>query len=184
MYTGTATRASPAATAKAIESARRFVPSTRRTSGRAIRIRRTKIPIAIISVKSASHFVITSEVDVAEPDMCGILNCGAGPGLGPTAKVKAPCTGWPSTEIARQYTRYQPSESRFTGTTSVFGSDGERSTGPVVSEFALTSETETTAKRGSTASSKVSWTFGGGVFTVTLAAGTVRTRYECADAAA
>ena len=32
----------------------------------------------------------------------GTRNCGAGPGLGPTAKVKAPCTGWPSTEIARQ----------------------------------------------------------------------------------
>ena len=31
-----------------------------------------------------------------------MTNCGAGPGLGPTANVNAPRTGWPSTEITRQ----------------------------------------------------------------------------------
>ena len=30
------------------------------------------------------------------------MNCGGGPAFGPTAKVNAPCTGWPSTEIARR----------------------------------------------------------------------------------
>src|SRR5438270_8211827 len=40
------------------------------------------------------------------------------------------------------------------------------------------------ANFGSTASSKVSATVFGGAFSVTLAAGTVRTRYACADAAA
>ena len=33
---------------------------------------------------------------------CDTGNCGAGPGLGPTAKVNAPRTGWPSTEMTRQ----------------------------------------------------------------------------------
>ena len=54
----------------------------------------------------------------------GITNCGAGPGFGPTANVNAPRTGWPSAEIARQYTRYQPSGRWFTFTASVSGSPG------------------------------------------------------------
>ena len=41
-------------------------------------------------------------MSVAVSEMCGIGNCGGGPGDGPTANVYAPCTGWPSTEIARQ----------------------------------------------------------------------------------
>ena len=44
----------------------------------------------------------SSGVVVAVREMCGIVNCGAGPGFGPTANVNAPCTGCPSTEIARQ----------------------------------------------------------------------------------
>ena len=78
------------------------MPITRRTSGRAIAILSTNRPIAVITVRKASHFAITSGVDVAVPAMCGTLNCGAGPAFGPTANVNAPCTGWPSTEIARQ----------------------------------------------------------------------------------
>ena len=44
----------------------------------------------------------SSGVVVADEAICGITNCGAGPGFGPMAKVKAPWTGCPSTEIARQ----------------------------------------------------------------------------------
>src|SRR4051794_41560894 len=82
----------------------------------------------------------------------GTRNCGGGPGFGPTANVNAPRTGWPSTEIARQKTRYQPSGTVFSGTTIVFGSAGERLGGPAVSWFASWSVTETIAKRGSTGS--------------------------------
>ena len=81
-----------------------------------------------------------------------MTNCGAGPGFGPTANVNAPRTGWPSTEIARQKTRYQPSGMCLSGTSSVFGSLGERRGGPAVSWCASLSVTETIAKRGSTAS--------------------------------
>ena len=87
---------------KAIESARRFVPSTRRTSGRAISIRSTNRPIALITVRNTAQRASSSGVVVAVCEMCGTVNCGAGPGLGPTANVNAPCTGCPSTEIARQ----------------------------------------------------------------------------------
>ena len=44
----------PRATTNAIETARRLVPSTRRTSGRAIASRSTKRPIAIITVRNTS----------------------------------------------------------------------------------------------------------------------------------
>ncbi len=84
--------------------------------------------------------------------MDGITNCGAGPGFGPTAKVKAPRTGCPSTEITRQKTRYQPSGRWSSGTTSVSGSVAERRGGPLVSLCPAASVTETIAKRGSTAS--------------------------------
>ena len=59
----------------------------------------------------------------ADSESDGITNCGAGPGDGPTAKVNAPRTGWPSTEITRQKTRYQPADRCFSGTASVSGSD-------------------------------------------------------------
>ena len=57
------------------------------------------------------------------------------------------------------------------------GFDGERvSTRPSSPDRAFTSVTEMIAKRGSTASSNVSATLGGGAFEVALAAGTVFTR--------
>ena len=83
-------------------TARRLVPSTRRGSGRAIASRIASRPIEAITVRNIAHFATTSAVVVALFAMCGMTNCGAGPGFGPTAKVKAPWTGWPSTEIARQ----------------------------------------------------------------------------------
>ncbi len=64
------------------------------------------------------------------------------------------------------------------------GSAGERVTGPVVCECASTSVTEMIAKRGSTASSKVSCTLAGDVLRKPLALGEVWTRYACAAAAA
>src|SRR5439155_22930674 len=62
---------------------------------------------------------------------------------------------------------------------------GDRRTGPVVSCFGglLASVTEIAAKRGSTASSKVSETREGGLLRIPLADGNVLTRYACADAA-
>jgi len=65
-------------------------------------VRSTNSPIAAIIVRKASHLAITSGVEVAPTAMCGITNCGAGPALGPIANVNAPCTGCPSTEMARQ----------------------------------------------------------------------------------
>ena len=67
--------------------------------------------------------------------------------------MNAPRTGWPSAEMTRQKTRYQPSPMRFSGTASSYGFDGDRSTGPFVSWWPAASVTETTAKRGSIASS-------------------------------
>ena len=89
-------------TANAIVTARRLVPSTRRTSGRAISIRKTNSPMAISTVRNIAQRATSRFVVVAVSEMLGMTNCGWGPGLGPTAKVKPPCTGWPSTEIARQ----------------------------------------------------------------------------------
>src|SRR6185437_12217148 len=114
----------------------------------------------------------------------GITNCGAGPGFGPTANVNAPRTGCPSTEITRHTTRYQPSGSRCNGTSSSSGFEAERSGGPAVSWRAPASVTDTIANRGSTASLKTSETCFGGVLTSTLAAGTVRSRAACDQAAA
>ena len=39
---------------------------------------------------------------VAVCEIFGTTNWGAGPSFGPIANVNAPCTGCPSTEIARQ----------------------------------------------------------------------------------
>src|SRR5205823_7891190 len=110
----------------------------------------------LIRVRNTSQRVTTNRGAVAVAEIFGITNCGAGPGFGPTAKVNAPCTGCPSTEIARQMTRYQPSAScGCNGTTRVSGLPGARRIGPVVSFLAAASVTEMSAKRGSTASSKV-----------------------------
>jgi hypothetical protein len=128
------------------------VPETRVTSGRATAIRRTNRPIAAMKDRNASQRAVTSRVDAAVSDVDGIANCGAGPGFGPTAKVKAPRTGCPSTEITRHQTRYQPSPRCFSGTTSVSASVVERCGGPVVIRFACASVTETIANRGSTGS--------------------------------
>ena len=81
----------------------------RATSGRAIAMRSTNSPIAAISERNTSQRAATSVGVAAVSDSDGITNCGAGPGFGPTANVNAPRTGWPSTEITRQTTRYQPS---------------------------------------------------------------------------
>ena len=89
-------------TANATVTHRRLVPSTLRTRGRAIASRIASRPIDAMTVRNIAHFATTRGVDVAPRAMCGITNCGEGPGFGPTANVKAPCTGWPSTEIARQ----------------------------------------------------------------------------------
>src|ERR1700687_5065465 len=76
--------------------------------GRTTTTRSAKIPIAAISDRKTIQRAVTSEGVAAVSESEGILNCGAGPGLGPTANVNAPRTGWPSTEITRQTTRYQP----------------------------------------------------------------------------
>ena len=114
---------------------------------------------------------------VAVADRWGTGNCGAGPGFGPTANVNAPCTGCPSIEIARQYTRYQPCcRCDVSGTASVSGSAGERVIDPAVRCVPEASVTEMIANRGSTASSKVNATWDGGESRTTLAAGAVRVR--------
>ena len=64
----------------------------------------------------------------------------------------------------------------FSGTTSVSGLDGDRLTGAVVCCTPLASVTEMIAKRGSTASSKVSSIDGGGVSSTAPGVGTVFTR--------
>src|SRR5437763_888926 len=86
----------------AVESARRLVPSTRLTIRRATRVRSTNSPIAAITVTNISQRVTNNCADTALEATAGTRNWGAGPGFGPTAYVNAPCTGWPSTEIARQ----------------------------------------------------------------------------------
>src|SRR5918911_2273724 len=111
-------------TAKAIDSARRRVPDTRLTTGRAVAIRRMKSPIDPITARKTTVRAAIRRGVAAVSEIEGITNCGAGPGFGPTANVNAPRTGWPSTEITRQYTRYQPSgRCGFNGTSSVSGSD-------------------------------------------------------------
>src|SRR5262249_7171824 len=150
----------------------------------AIIIRSTNRPIAAMSATNMIVRAATSEGVAAVSEMDGITNCGAGPGFGPSANVYAPRTGCPSAEITRQYTRYQPSGIFFSGTTSVFGSVGERSGGPAVTWLACASVTETIAKRGSTGSLYVSEISLGAWLTVPLAVGTVRSSAACAHAAA
>ncbi len=73
--------------------------------------------------------------------------------------------------------RYHPSRSpRRTGTTSVSGLAAERRTAAVASCRPSASVTEMIAKRGSTASSKVSATVRGAASSTRLGSGAVRTR--------
>ena len=152
-YTGVATSAIAIATTNAIVSARSRVPGTRATSGRAITARSTNSPSAAIIDRNMTQRAVSSDGVAAVSDSDGITNCGAGPAFGPTENVNAPRTGWPSAEMTRQKTRYQPSPMRFSGTASSYGFDGDRSTGPLVSWWPAASVTETTAKRGSITSS-------------------------------
>ena len=70
-------------TTNATETARRLVPSTRRTTGRAIAIRSTNSPIDDITVRNISQRAISSFVVVARRARSfGTGNCGAGPGFG------------------------------------------------------------------------------------------------------
>src|ERR1051326_8916433 len=133
-------------------TSRSRVPETLATTGRATAIRRTNSPIAAIIARNATQRAATSFGVAAVSEVDGITNCGAVPAFGPTAKVKAPRTGWPSTEITRQYTRYQPSPIRFSGITIVSGFAGDRFGGPAFSWCAAASVTETIANLGSTAS--------------------------------
>ena len=65
-------------------------------------MRRKNSPIAAITERNTTARAVTSDGVAAVSEIEGTGNCGAGPGFGPTAKVKAPRTGWPSTEITRQ----------------------------------------------------------------------------------
>src|SRR5512132_3735093 len=130
---------------RAIETARSRLPGTLRTTGRATPIRSTNRPIAAITDRTASDLAAISRGVAAVSEIDGMLNCGAGPGFGPTANVNAPRTGCPSTEITRQYTRYHPWASRLSGTTRVVGSVAERRGGPARCWLPAASVTETTA---------------------------------------
>ena len=87
----------------AIDTARSCVPATRDTSGRAMAMRSTNSPIAASSERNMIQRAATSDGVAAVSDSVGIMNCGAGPWFGPTAKVYAPRTGCPSAEITRQH---------------------------------------------------------------------------------
>ena len=65
-------------------------------------MRRMKSPIAAISATKTIERATINRGVAAVSEIEGITNCGCGPGLGPTAKMKALRTGWPSTEITRQ----------------------------------------------------------------------------------
>ena len=100
-----------------------------------------------VTQRAASRLGVAA---VSESD--GMTKRGGGPGFGPTLNVNAPRTGCPSTEMTRQKTRYQPSGTRFSGTTSSSGLVAERRTAPSTCWSAAAFVTETIAKRGSTAS--------------------------------
>src|SRR6266550_8796442 len=101
-YTGVAINAITAEIPNATETARSRVSETRRTSGRAVAMRRMKSPIDAMTDRKTIARAVTRLGVAAVSEIDGTGNCGAGPGLGPTANVKAPRTGWPSTEITRQ----------------------------------------------------------------------------------
>src|SRR5258706_14226437 len=86
-YTGVATMATANAAQNAIDTARNRVPATRDTSGRAIAMRSANSPSAASSERNMIHRAVTSAGVAAVSDSVGIVNCGAGPWFGPTAKV-------------------------------------------------------------------------------------------------
>ena len=57
------------------------VPGTRRTSGRAIAIRRTKSPTAAITARKTIQRAASSRGVAAVSEIDGMTNCGAGPGV-------------------------------------------------------------------------------------------------------
>src|SRR3954451_3787090 len=115
-------------------------------------------PTAPITVRKTIQRAATRPGVAAVSEIEGITNCGAGPGFGPTANVNAPRTGWPSTEMTRQTTRYQPCGRWRNGTSSSLALPADRLGEPAVSECAPASVTDTIAKRGSTASEYTSET--------------------------
>src|SRR4029079_14551989 len=90
---------------KAIESAR-ITRGAAAAAGRAISVRLENKPTARMIDPHIAHPAVTRPGVAADSDNDGIPNCGAGPGLGPTAKVNAPRTGWPAAEIHAQCTKY------------------------------------------------------------------------------
>src|SRR4051794_20015506 len=178
------TSPSAQATTYAIDTLRNDVPLTSRTTGRTIASLNTRSPIALITKRNVSHRATIRRGVAAVSEIDGITNCGAGPGFGPTANVNAPRTGCPSAEMIRHQTRYQPSASFFSGTTSVSAFAGDRPGEPAVCCSAAAFVTDTMAKRGSTASLYVRVSCFGEVLTVPLAEGVVRRSAACAQAAA
>jgi len=61
-----------------------------------------KSPIAAMTDRKTIARAATRRGVAAVSEVDGTGNCGWGPGFGPTAKVNAPRTGWPSTETTRQ----------------------------------------------------------------------------------
>src|SRR5438105_2301844 len=98
----------PTATPNASERRLSVAPDTRRITGLAVATRSTNSPIDAITERKTTQRAVRSDGVAAVSEIDGMTNWGAGPGFGPTAKVKAPRTGCPSTEITRQKTRYQP----------------------------------------------------------------------------
>src|SRR5215217_6106225 len=149
------------------------MPETILTAGRAITALSTNSPRVTSSERNTTQRETSSRVVVAVSLSDGTWNCGGGPGFGPTANVNAPRTGWPSAEITRQKTRYQPSGTRRSGVTSVCGEPGAVAGSPSVTWPPAASVTETMAKRASTGSLKRNRTAAGAALIVRLATGTV-----------
>ncbi len=84
-YTGIAISPITEQITNATDTARRLVPLTRLTTGRAISIRSTNSPIATITDRNITQRAISSCGVAAVADTLGTGNCGAGPGFGPTA---------------------------------------------------------------------------------------------------
>ena len=129
------------------------MPATRDTSGRAIAMRSTNSPIAASIERNMIQRAVTSDGVAAVSDSDGIVNCGAGPGFGPTANVNAPRTGWPSTEIDAPEDEVPALAHRLQRDVELVGvrrRASRRARRRPASPSA--SVTETIAKRGSTAS--------------------------------
>src|SRR5262249_43277645 len=108
--------------------------------------------MALITARKTTQRATRSLAVAADSDVDGTGNCGAGPACGATAYVTGARTGWPSTEMTRQKTRYQPSLVGLSGTSRVSGSVVDRRGGPATFWCPAASVTETIANRGSTAS--------------------------------